>query len=177
MLFFYGKLYAITYQKQLISIVFGCCLEQTLVEKEELGNNILDWSGGSSSWRFAQSHYELLLVRQYLTKMRFCYFCIYRWDFGASGLTEVSSLGGRALFFNNVFFMVSVPPTSFGVRANCIYFPLARRKSRNPELRKEEIKYNLVRVFHGRWNHSESATNHLAKSLSSFVTWILPSMS
>lgn len=154
MLFFYEKLYAITYQKQLISIVFGCCLEQTLVEKEELGNNILDWS-----WGFAQSHSELLLVRWYLPKKRFC---IYRWDFGASALTEVSSLGGRVFFFSNVF-MASVPPTSFGVWANCIYFFLARRESRNPELRKKRsIIWYEFSMEDGTIR--ECAMNHLAKS-------------
>ncbi|KAF3336483.1 hypothetical protein FCM35_KLT19069 [Carex littledalei] len=180
MIFFYGKLYALTSQKQLISIRFGRCLEQILVEKEEvLANMTYDEHSKLSKLHLAQSCSELLLVRkwrsynyQYYNLKYTDRFSIHRWDFGAGAWTEVSNLGGRALFLTDSF-MASVPPTCFGVQANCIYyFP----PSYYPEIRKNKS------IIWSEFSMEDGTIRTVCheppiKELSSAVTWILPSIS
>ncbi|XP_078170240.1 uncharacterized protein LOC144564516 [Carex rostrata] len=178
MIFFDGKLYVLTFGREFISIRFGYCLEQILVEKVEvLAKMSTDEHSLQSRLCLAQSCSELLLVRKWRT-YHFPFdhkyidrFSIYRWDFSAGAWTQVSSLGGRALFFTDKF-MASVPPTCFGIQANCIYCYPPRN-----------CYHSQMKTIIWSEGSMEDGTFRTvcpeppSKELTSAITWILPSMS
>ncbi|KAF3328800.1 F-box/kelch-repeat protein [Carex littledalei] len=183
MIFYYGKLYLLVSLNQFISIDFGCCLEQIRVEKEKwLSRTLLNEHSMRLESRLAQSCSELLLIQQrkaYLydyikLKCPNRLISIYRWDFSAGAWTEVSSLGGRALFFTDSF-TASVPPTCFGVQANSIYYYSA---GYYPETgKKKPIIWSEISLEDGHGTIRTVYHEPPSKELSSAVTWILPSMS
>ncbi|XP_010934497.1 F-box protein At3g56470 [Elaeis guineensis] len=114
MIFFKGKLYALTSTEQLVEVELFPLPKLTLPRAE---TGVAVKRGFGERW-LAECGGELLMVYWSVRMV----FDVYHWDFGRGRWVETSSLGGKALFMGSRGFAASIEPMCSEVRENCIYY-------------------------------------------------------
>lgn len=115
MIFFKGKLYALTGAERLVKVELFPLPKSTLLGAE---TGAVAKRGYGKRW-LAECGGELLMV---YVSVDMQMFDVYHWDFGRGRWVEMSGLGGKALFMGSRGFAASIEPACSEVRENCIYY-------------------------------------------------------
>nr|CAD1821461.1 unnamed protein product [Ananas comosus var. bracteatus] len=164
MIFFRGRLYALTPGRRLAAVDLVPRPEFTLLGPSIDPNSDDPGNKNYCKWTLAESGGNLLLVGTYLSMQ----FSVFRWDFEGGGWRELPDLGGRALFLEDKGFAASVVPTCPAVKGNCIYYA-DHRESVYYEFSLEDRSRSTISL-----NPSSSLPHHPGAHVPKI--WVFPSL-